>query len=109
VPGNSLLEIQFAPQGIITDSYPEDTAAAGKDLFQDPTRRQGSIQQLGFSKLRARFLSWNGGDQPKKSKGLEIEMGSMPIFGRHVVPHFVDERPLFRSTVTPQMSDAVTG
>jgi hypothetical protein len=64
---------------------------------------------LGFSKLRARFLSWSGGDQPKKSKGLEIGLGSMPIVGRHVVPHFVDERPLFRSTVAPQMSDAVTG
>lgn len=34
-----LKEIQWAPQGIITDSYPDDPSAAGRDLFFEPTRR----------------------------------------------------------------------
>lgn len=39
VPTESLSEIQFAPLGIITESFPPDPAAAGRNLFKEETRR----------------------------------------------------------------------
>eukprot|EP00798_Chlamydomonas_sp_ICE-L_P031964 gene31964-33890_t len=48
---HGMLEIQFAPLGIITESYPADPDASNHDLFEEPTRRAIALETVALGSL----------------------------------------------------------